>query len=197
MSRKTNEIDERAWRRPVLADHLQVVTDTTLLHESLQPLLDDLLVRIKEATDADTVAILVKDDEGRELLCGSALAFEEEVRRHVRVPIGAGFAGRIAATGKPLAIEDLEHAEVVNDLLRDRGLRSLLGVPLVALDTIVGVLHIGSVTLRRFTEDERRLLEEFGSRIALAIDRVRRRAHRRGTRAGAGGPGPPPSASSP
>ncbi len=170
---KTNEIDERADGRPSPGSHLQVVTDTTLLHESLQPLLDDLLVRIKEATDADTVAILVKDDEGRELLAGSALAFEEEVRQHVRVPIGQGFAGRIAATGEPLAIEDLEHAEVVNDLLRDRGLRSLLGVPLVALDTIVGVLHIGSVTPRRFTEDEQRLLEEFGSRIALAIDRVR------------------------
>ena len=69
MSRKTNEIDERAGDGRSSADsHLQVVTDTTLLHESLQPLLDDLLVRIKEATDADTVAILVKDDEGRELL---------------------------------------------------------------------------------------------------------------------------------
>jgi GAF domain-containing protein len=63
------------------------------------------------------------------------------------VALGRGFAGRIAAT-RPAAIEDIEAADVVDPVLRESGVRSLLGVPLLVGDEPFGVLHVGSVAPR-------------------------------------------------
>jgi hypothetical protein len=43
---------------------------------------------------------------------------------------------------------------VVNQLLRDKGIRSLLGVPLVAGGQLLGVLHVGTVSQRRFDDED-------------------------------------------
>jgi len=45
----------------------------------------------------------------------------------VQVPVARGFAGRVAEYARPVVIEDLSKAEVVNPILRQRGIRSLLG----------------------------------------------------------------------
>ena len=62
------------------------------------------------------------------LVARAARGLEEEVRQGVQVPLARGFAGRVAAEGRPIVIEDLEHAEVVNPILRQKGIRSMLGV---------------------------------------------------------------------
>src|ERR687886_1221616 len=92
------------------ADHLrklQAVTDTLLAHLEVDELLDELLVRVREILEADTAAILLLDEESNELVARAAKGLEEEVERGVRIPVGAGFAGRIAAERRPVVIEDL------------------------------------------------------------------------------------------
>jgi PAS domain S-box-containing protein len=152
---------------------VQVVTDPALEYLGLDALLDDLLARIRDAVSADTVVILLAQEGSSELHAAAVLNFEEEIADRVRVPIGAGFAGRIAATGQPLAVEDLDKADVVNHLLRRRGLRSLLGVPLFLEEEVIGVLHVGTLERRIFTAEDIDVLEGIAGRIALAIGRAR------------------------
>jgi PAS domain S-box-containing protein len=152
---------------------LQIVTDAALAHLAIEPLLDDLLVRIRNAMRADTVVILLAEEGENELHAAAVLDFEEEITHRVRIPIGAGFAGKIAATGEPVIVEELEKADVVNDLLRKRGLKSLAGVPIPLDEEVIGVLHIGSVTPRTFSGAEIALLEDIAERIGLAVGRAR------------------------
>ena len=44
----------------------------------------------------------------------------------------------------------MDHTTVRNPLLVDRGIKSLLGVPLLAGGQVIGVLHVGSLSGRRF-----------------------------------------------
>jgi sigma-B regulation protein RsbU (phosphoserine phosphatase) len=76
---------------------LQSVTDAALAHLDLDALLDALLVRTRQSLDVDTCAILLLDEETNELVARAALGIEEEVEQGVRIPVGRGFAGRIAA----------------------------------------------------------------------------------------------------
>jgi GAF domain-containing protein len=99
-----------------------------------------------------------------------ARGLEEEVEAGVRIPVGKGFAGRVAATRAPVFIPDTERAELVNPLLIKRGLKSLLGVPLMVEGRLLGVLHVGSVIQRVFTNDDERTLQLLADRIALAIE---------------------------
>ena len=78
---------------------LQAVLDAALVHLSLEDLLDELLTRVRDALDADTCAVLLIDDDGVELVARAAKGIEEEVEQGVRIPVGQGFAGRIAGSG--------------------------------------------------------------------------------------------------
>ncbi len=152
---------------------VQTVTDVALSHLSLDELLAELLGRVREAMVVDTVAILLLEPSGDELVAWAAKGLEQEVELGVRIPVGRGFAGKVAATKAPVRIDDIDTADVLNPLLREKGIRSLLGVPLLVEGRVIGVIHTGRFNRYQFTDDDTRLLQMVADRIALAIDNAR------------------------
>ena len=124
-------------------ERVQRVSDTALSALSVDDLLEELLLRVREILDADTAAVLLLDVARNELVARAAKGIEEEVERGVRIPVGKGFAGRIAAERAPVALSRVDHDTVLNPILFQKGIRSLLGVPLVAHGDLIGVLHVG------------------------------------------------------
>jgi GAF domain-containing protein len=164
------EAEQQARRR---LEHVQAVTDAALAHLDLEQLLGELLQRIRAILESDTAAILLLDAERGELVARAAVGIEEEVEQGVRVPLGAGFAGRIAAERRPLFLPDVDQADVWNPILRQKGIKSLLGVPLLAHGEVLGVLHVGTLVPRDFTSGDTELLQLVAERAALAIEKAR------------------------
>jgi signal transduction histidine kinase len=154
-------------------ERLQAVTDAALSQLNLDDLLSVLLPRIREILSADTCAVLLADERGRELVARAAVGIEEEVEQGVRIPIGGGFAGRVAASRRPIVLDRVDEAHVLNPILIEKGIMSLLGVPLVLRDEVLGVLHVGTLVPRVFTTDDVELLQLVAERVALAIERAR------------------------
>ena len=154
---------------------LQRVTEAALAYLDLEDLLQVLLERTSDILASDTAAILLVEDDGASLAARSAKGLEEEVERGFRLPVGEGFAGRVAASLAPVVIEDLDNApfEPVNPLFREKGVRSLLGVPLIVEGNLIGVLHVGTLKPRAWDPAEVELLQLVADRIALAIERDR------------------------
>jgi len=148
---------------------LQAVSDTALSHLALDDLLRELVARVRSILSVDNVAILLLDAEGRELRVRTALGLEEEVAAGVRIPFGKGVAGHIAASRQPVIIDDLSQVEVYNPFLKEK-LVSLLGVPLVVEDRVIGVIHVSAAAPRHFTQQEQELLQLVADRTAIAID---------------------------
>ncbi len=158
-----------ASRRPEEAVRwLEAVTDTALGRLSLEELLSELLVRVRSILGVDTAAILLR--EGEELVARVAKGLEEEVEAVVRIPIGRGFAGLVASEKRPIFIEDVDHSQVLNPILREKGVRSLLGVPLLFEGGVIGVLHVGTRRRRQFDRQDAQLLQVVADRIALGIE---------------------------
>jgi PAS domain S-box-containing protein len=152
---------------------LQKVTDTALGHLGLDDLLEESLKRIREVLHVDTVAILLLEREEHELVAWAAQGLEEEVEFGVRIPVGRGFAGRIVANAQPIIISEVENADLFNPLLREKGIKSLLGVPMMIEGRPIGVLHVGAFKHTHFTAEEVRLLQSAADRIALAVENAR------------------------
>jgi serine phosphatase RsbU (regulator of sigma subunit)/anti-sigma regulatory factor (Ser/Thr protein kinase) len=148
---------------------LESLTDAALAYLSFEDLLQELLVRVVEILEVDTAAILLLEEDGSALVPRAARGIEEEVEKRVRIPIGKGFAGRVAATREAVRIDDVDRAEIHNPILREKGLKALLGVPLIVEGAVVGVLHVGTLTPRLFTDDDMHVLQRAGDRAALAI----------------------------
>ena len=148
---------------------LEQVTDAALSYLPLDELLEELLVRTREILGVDTAAILLLSEDGRALVARAAKGLEEEVERGVRIPVGRGFAGRIAAERHPVVIADTSKADIYNPILLEKGLVALLGVPMLVEGRVIGVLHVGSLRPRAFDEDDADLLQRAADRAALAI----------------------------
>jgi K+-sensing histidine kinase KdpD len=156
----------------VRLEQVQAVTDAALAHLELEPLLDELLTRIRVLLDTDTSAVLLLDRDRSELVARAAKGLEEEVEAGTRIPLGRGFAGRVAANAQPIVLDDVSHADVVNPILRQKGIASMLGVPLLVNQQAIGVLHVGTLTPRRFDANDVSLLQLVADRVALAIERA-------------------------
>jgi serine phosphatase RsbU (regulator of sigma subunit)/putative methionine-R-sulfoxide reductase with GAF domain/anti-sigma regulatory factor (Ser/Thr protein kinase) len=152
---------------------LQRVTDAALAYLSEDDLLTELLERVSAALNSDTAAILLLEPSGEWLRARAAKGIEEEVEQGVTIPVGGGFAGRIAAEGRAIFIPDVDNAEIYNPILRQKGIRSLLGVPLLIEGRVIGVLHVGTLTFREFTGEDKELLQLAADRAAPAIENAR------------------------
>jgi anti-anti-sigma factor len=148
---------------------IQSITDAALSALDPQSLLEALVGRVKDALQADTAAVLMLDPRSGQLVATAASGLEEEVRQGVRIPFGRGFAGLIAAEDRPVILAEVDHTKVVNPILLDKGIRSLMGAPLRAGGVVIGVLHVGTLSPRAFTSDDSDLLQLAADRAALAV----------------------------
>ena len=148
---------------------IEAVTDAGLAHLDVEELLKELLDRVRELLAVDTAAVLLLDSSASFLIATAARGLEEEVRQGVRIPLGLGFAGRIAAEKRAVIIEQVDHSNVLNPILRERGICSLLGVPLLVSGRVMGVLHVGTLSVRQFSEQDSTLLQLVADRVALAV----------------------------
>jgi signal transduction histidine kinase len=163
------EAERRARER---VEHVQAVTDAALAHLEVEELLSVLLPRIRDILRADTCAVLLLDELANELVARAALGIEEEVEAGVRIPVGGGFAGRVAASKRPVILEQIDRTNVLNEILLEKGITSMLGVPLLVAGEAIGVMHVGSLVRRSFTDGDVELLQLVAERVAIAIERA-------------------------
>ena len=157
---------------------IQSITDAALSRLDDQDLLNELLARTKEILQAHTAAVLLLDASAGHLIATATAGLEEEVRQGVRIPVGQGFAGRIAAEQRAVILDHVDHTTVLNPILLEKGIRSLMGVPMLAGGQVIGVLHVGTLTPRRFTAQDAELLQVAADRAAMAVHSMQAREDR-------------------
>jgi signal transduction histidine kinase/CheY-like chemotaxis protein/putative methionine-R-sulfoxide reductase with GAF domain len=113
--------------------------------------------------------------EGDELVLAGQ--WGDAVMLRPRIRIGESLAGRIAQTGQPLIVEDLQNDERVDPAHREAdryfGYQTFLGLPLQIGGRVVGVLALRSRTRRRLRDDEVALAQAFADHAAIALENAR------------------------
>ena len=89
-------------------------------------------------------------------------------RAWARIPVGRDSPG-IASTRDPVVLDEVTETNVLNPVLRQHGVRSLAGVPLVDHGRLIGVLHVGSFTTRHFGDVDLATLSESAAELVEII----------------------------
>jgi len=150
--------------------NLRARTDSTLTRLDVDDLLVELLVRVREILDVDTAAVLLVEEGTQQLVARAACGIEDEVRQGVHVPIGVGFAGRIAATRQPVRLDRVDPTTVSNPILWEKQISTMLGVPLLRGDEVLGVIHVGRLRDQQFSDEDVELLSVVADRVTAAIE---------------------------
>ena len=150
---------------------LEAITDAALSHMPESELIERLLDRIVSGLRVDLAAVLLR--EGDELVTRATFGLDEDAAHSTRIPVGRGFAGRIAAEGRPIFLHEVPAEELVSPVLRELRPAAMVGAPLIVDDETIGVLHVGARLARTFTSEDVRLLELAADRMARGISHSR------------------------
>src|SRR4051794_4201680 len=159
---------------------LEQVTDIALAQLPLDELLTELLRRISTVLELDAAAIFLVDQDRPVLTVRATHGLPSGSDGDVQVRFGEGCAGRVAAEGTAIRLDDIQTTDDLDPLFRSTAIRALLAVPLTVDERMIGVVQVGTARERRFSDDDERLLQLAADRIAQAIERTRlnERAHR-------------------
>lgn len=152
---------------------LQILSDAAMSHLEISSLARELVDRSSVLFQADAAALVLRNDESPGLtLQASSIT---PLVTGGRLRIGEGLLGSLAADrcGALVRAAELTAVERAGTTL-GKGIGSMLVVPLVAADDLLGLLLLGAVDADRFTQADLELLTLAADRMALAIDHVHR-----------------------
>ncbi len=142
--------------------------------------LDILLSRIvhaaAEVSGAEAASILLYDDAARRLYFQVATNIDEPTRRGLVVPLDKSIAGWIVTNRKSVRVTNVhEDPRFYSDIEQSTGFttESMLGVPLITKNKIVGVLEALNKYGGKFTDADESLLLVLGAQAAVAIENAR------------------------
>src|SRR5688500_18378099 len=127
---------------------IQLISDAALAHLEIDPLLTEMLARVRRIFSCDTATVLLLNAQRTHVEVRASDGIESPAWIDVAVPYGGGIAGNIVAEARPMVIDDVASADIVSPVLKTR-LRSLAGVPLIVDSKPIGVLHIGTFQPRK------------------------------------------------
>jgi len=151
-----------------LADVSKTVTAPIYLDEML-----DLVVEMAaKVMGAPVCSIELIDAARGELVMRSAKSDSAAYHKRPALKLGEGISGLVIRDRKPVAVLDVR-ADLhyrFGELARQEGLVSLLAVPLVVRDHVIGVLNCYTTEPHTFTEQEIALFSTLANQTALAIE---------------------------
>ena len=162
-------------RRRATAVAAELASRTDLERVAHQPdALHAVFARLAAAVPTQDAALIVYDQERRELAFRVSRALRHGVIDGVRLPIGQGIAGWVAVHREAVRLDDAS-SDPRHDphVARQTGLvpRSMLCVPMVHHDTLHGVIQvINKLDGSAFDDDELRLVQTLADHAAIAIE---------------------------
>lgn len=161
-----------------LDGYLRLIEITRDLASTLD--LDELLRRIvfaaAEITSAEAASILLYDGTARLLYFQVATNIDQPTMRGLIVPLDGSIAGWIVTNRKSVRINNPhEDPRFFPEIENSTGYqtKSLLGVPLITKEKVVGVLEVLNRTDGEFTTADENLLLVLGAQAAVAIENAR------------------------
>jgi sigma-B regulation protein RsbU (phosphoserine phosphatase) len=151
--------------------YLLEVADAVNTTLDLNTLLQRVSEMLKRFIDYEIFAILLLNDKTQELRIRFQVGHPPEVAERIRIKVGEGVTGRAAQLREPVLVNDA--ASEQNFINSAPGARSELAVPLIAKNKVIGVLDVEAAHTNAFTEEHKRLLTLFASRIAVGIENAR------------------------
>ncbi len=161
------------------AKTLSMLYDTaTRLSEQRNPtpLLETTIERARRFLDTDLAYVTLVDPITLTVRMKVACGYLHPEFLEIVLPLGVGLGGWVARNQQPLTVTDylnsssIEHDPVTDHIVRQEGIRAILGVPLVVRNKSLGVLFAAKRQPAQFTTHQIAILSSLADFAALALD---------------------------
>jgi diguanylate cyclase (GGDEF)-like protein len=139
--------------------------------------LETIMERVSDLLQPDTWSLLMLDSEKGELTFEVAVGEGSERLKDLRLSLGEGIAGWVAAHAAPVLIEDVRRDARFSarfDAVTGTVTRSVVAVPIVGKTGVLGVIElVNSMGHASFREEDLPLLRNLADYAAIALENAR------------------------
>lgn len=132
-----------------------------------------ILSKITEFIGADQGSLMLFNEATRELSIKAIKGLNKKIVEPIRIEVGQGIAGQVAATGEPLLVQNLETDQRISQEKRTRyKTKSFISIPLKIDSRTIGVLNLADkLNGKVFTEEDLLLSKSLTTHAIVAIER--------------------------
>jgi signal transduction histidine kinase len=168
-----NETRDALERQTATSEILRVISSSPI---DATPVFETIVASARRLCEANFAAALLYD--GERLRSAALTTVSAEFAEYFKQGYSVNretATGRAALDGRPVQIEDiLADADfAVTAAHRSEGVRTVLAVPMLRDDALLGVISVWRVEVRPFTDQQVKLLETFADQAVIAIENVR------------------------
>ena len=173
---QARELRQALEQQTATSEILRVISSSPT---NLQPVLETILADAVRLCESHNGAIFTFDGEVFHVGAGFNITGELQAYRqaHPIRPDRESAVGRVGLERRPVHIPDVLADPEVDayrlEVYRREGMRSVLAVPLLKDDTLIGTIAIHRKEVRPFTDKQIALLKTFADQAVIAIENVR------------------------
>jgi C4-dicarboxylate-specific signal transduction histidine kinase len=171
------ELTEVARHQAAISDVLRVIASSP--HE-LQPIFDTIIQSATRLCRANFGNLRLPEAEGFRIVAQVSYRSSKagDAQPIFTVPLGP--TAQMAARKSPLHIPDLGlekdylRIPALADLVKLAGIRTMLIVPMLSNDAVIGAISVSRRRVQPFTEKEIKMVTDFAAQAAIALEITRR-----------------------
>jgi signal transduction protein with GAF and PtsI domain len=170
-ARLYDDMREKARRLETLSQ----VSETVASNRMIEDVLQLIVTMTAQLMSSKICSIMLVDQDSGELRITATQSLSDAYRKKPPLQVGQSMSGRAVQEQRPVYVPDVtaDGGYFYRDLAKREGLHSLLSVPMLIKDNVIGVINVYTSTYRQFSEEETKTLQAIANQSAVAIEHTR------------------------
>jgi signal transduction protein with GAF and PtsI domain len=166
---------EETKNRAMQIETLSKVSKTIASNHYLDEILNLIVSMMAEAMNSPICSIMLLDERKEELVIKATQSLSPSYANKPNIKVNKSLLGRVVLDRKPLIIRDVTQEKGYNypELAKQEGLRSLVSVPLMIKNSVIGVFNLYTSQERQFSNEEIQLISTVANQAAVAIENTK------------------------
>ena len=164
-----------ARKKAVQFDKLVQVSQSVTSESYLDEILNLIVVVTAEMINSKICSIMLLDEKGKELAMKATQSLSEEYKRKPNIKVDQSLSGQVVKSRKPLVVYDvrLEERYAYRDLAIKEGLSSMISVPMIVKDKVIGIINVYTQEPYEFSQEEVNVLQMVANQAAIAVENTK------------------------
>jgi len=162
-------------KKAIQFDSLVTVSKTVTSEKYLDEILNLIVVVTAEMLNSKICSIMLLDEEGKELGIKATQSLSLEYKTKPNIKVEGSLTGQVVQTKKPISVYDVrsEQRYFYRDLAIKEELSSMLAVPMIVKDKVIGVVNVYTKNPHVFSEEEIDALQMVANQAAVAVENTK------------------------
>lgn len=154
---------------------LSLISSTIVSSKFLDDILSQIVKLTADMFGSKICSIMLLDEKKGELVIKATQSLSEKYKNKPPVKVGSSISGLAVKERKPIFVLDVKKDPryMFPNIAEEEGLCSMLAVPMIVKDKIIGVLNVYTNDEHEFTEEEINVLQTIANQAALLIENAR------------------------